>query len=107
MERVGTFREIVDRMMEGKPLRRDGFSHADGSRECRPVFDKRPGDLEATRGLSSKPIYVAGSREANATDWRVCCLQDGRIVTTLTPADARRLAQDLFDMADVIECTKP
>lgn len=73
------------------------------------VFDQRPGVLEATRGLPAGGVFVAGARQCGAAGeaWGVLVTvrgRDGSIVQDcLTAEQARSLAAELEQMADIIE----
>ena len=69
-------------------------------RACAPAFDKRPGTLEATRGLP--PLLVAARRGLHG--WRVWISATGQGPHALTPAAARKLAGELIEYAHICEC---
>lgn len=87
--RIADFSEIVARMQAGRPL-------ADGA-----LFDQRPGDLEATRGLEPGPVLVLGRHDGDG--WKVLLHQDRREISALTPEAARALAAELVTYADLAE----
>lgn len=67
-------------------------------------FDKRPGDLEATRGVvrgASGKVRVFGRRGPEG--WAVVLMRDGIELGELSPGAARDLAVDLETMAAVAE----
>lgn len=82
---IDTFAELRERVKRGHvPLP--------------PPWDKRPGELEATRNLP--PIAVAGAHEADG--WKVL-LMARALQTPLTPAAARELAEQLVGYAALLE----
>ncbi len=84
--------------------------------DCGVHFDKRPGDLEATRGISvakskgAKAVSAAGGAcsivagqlvcsHKTAEGWRVLIQMDAAV----TSADARRIAAEINRYADLID----
>jgi hypothetical protein len=79
-----------------------------------PAFDRRPGALEATRGLAWAGstaarcgIAVIGSRDAGG--WQVLAAVTGErgefCQVALTPEEARAAAAELIEMANVLDGT--
>lgn len=64
-------------------------------------WDQRPGALEATLGLSVPPLAVCGVRDDDG--WRVRLSIAGGPVLALSPAQARKLAAELGEYADIAE----
>lgn len=56
------------------------------------LFDQRPGNLEATRGLAEWPIVAFAVNEKDA--WHIAVVT-GRLRLTLTIDEARRLDETL------------
>lgn len=78
------------------------------SADDRPAFDQRPGTLDAARVEPASGILVTGSRgTARGGCWAVLCTVRGEDGTfcqvALSIEDARRLAAELVEMADVLE----
>lgn len=70
-------------------------------------FDKRPGQLEATRGLGAglagRPVYAVGCRlfgPEGQTTWGVLLVRDGHEIAWLDPDAAVQLAGAIEQMAD-------
>jgi hypothetical protein len=63
------------------------------------LFDKRPGDLEATRGITdpAAPYTVWGEHQADGWKVRVRC------DAALSPEDAFKMAAEIQYNADLIE----
>lgn len=72
----------------------------------RPLFDQRPGELEATRGISSIPV-VYGHRtntgRGNKGSWQVVLARRGEVLIELTADEARGIAFALQAYADVCD----
>lgn len=68
---------------------------------CRvaPEFDKRPGDLEATRGLVDPRAAFMVWAERQADGWKVRV----KIDKALAPEDAFKLAAEIQRLGDLIE----
>ena len=66
-----------------------------------PVFDQRPGELEATRGISSIPV-VYGHRADNGL-WHVVLSRRGEQLLELTADQARAIARELQVYAEICD----
>lgn len=69
--------------------------------DFQPVFDRRPGELEATRGLEHAVPVVVGRRIESG--WRIALMREGAVLSLLTFAEARALAFEMADMAQLLE----
>jgi len=84
---VGSFADIIEHMLEGRPL--------PGA-----AFDQRPGALEATRGLG-KPEAIAA--RCDDKGWHVQLIANGVVLARISTVEARQLAADLAETARVAE----
>ena len=67
---------------------------------CASGWDKRPGALEATKGLPA--LLVAARRGLRG--WRVWISATAQGPHALTPGEARKLAGELIEYAYICEC---
>lgn len=79
---VGSLADIVARMQAGRPL-----------------FDQRPGDLEATRGLDRAPVAVAANHDIDG--WHVQLIAGGVVLARLSVEGALALALDIAGTAKI------
>lgn len=66
----------------------------------RPVFDRRPGALEATRGLAL--TGAIGTHNANGWEIRLQ-LSGGLALDDMTIAEARKRAAEILTLCDTLE----
>lgn len=93
---------------ENPSINTDGRIYDDFAPACHgaaPTFDQRPGEFEATRGLTalstSARLSTAGRHEAQG--WMVLVFSDGHPIASLTPDQARALADELRGMANICQ----
>lgn len=66
------------------------------------AWDKRPGDLEATRDPARAAVVAVAARH-QGDGWKVALLRGGLTLDELDAEAARRLAGELNDMADLVD----
>ncbi|WP_310532532.1 hypothetical protein [Novosphingobium sp.] len=82
--------------------RRGDFSAIIGRLEQRwspPLFDQRPGALEATRGLDRAPVAVAANHDIDG--WHVQLIAGGVVLARLSVEGALALALDIAETAKI------
>lgn len=84
----------VSEVVEGRRNTQATFS------SC-PVFDQRPGELEATRGLSAAPIVYGHCGQDG--QWRVVLARRGEQLLELDAATARIIGRELQAYADLCD----
>lgn len=63
------------------------------------VFDKRPGALEATRGMGQALVAVAANHDIDG--WHVQLIAGGVVLARLSPDAAQALGLDLVETAKI------